>query len=199
MDDKKSENSKQRLNWKSNTDRKRKTSLPRWEHPFRCQKRVKIRREEPARIYKPSLSSLKRWFSTPSSPKSLNSQIYFSLSSPLKTHIFKHHHHLLSTMQFSILTSLAAAATLSLVSASPAPGAYAIKPNVTTIVSTQTVTSTVTATLPVPTIPAPCTVCLVFEGACIAFCLAGGPVNPFCDACVGAQMEIMILCLEVSF
>jgi hypothetical protein len=61
------------------------------------------------------------------------------------------------------------------------------------------VTSTVTATLPVPTIPAPCTVCLVLEGSCIAVCLAGGVLDPFCDFCVGAQMHIMIACLEVRF
>jgi hypothetical protein len=106
-------------------------------------------------------------------------------------------------MQFSIFTFPAAAAILSLVSATPAPGVYPIKPrlmpNATTIVSTKTVTATVTATLPVPTIPAPCTVCLVFESACIAACILGAVLDPFCDICVGTQMDIMIVCLEVSF
>ena len=37
-DGKKCENSKQRLNWKSNTDRKRKTGLPPWEHRFRAKR-----------------------------------------------------------------------------------------------------------------------------------------------------------------
>jgi hypothetical protein len=177
--------------------------LPPWQHQFRCQKRVEIRREEPARIYNPSLSPLKRWLSTSNSPKSLNSQIHFHLSDPLQTRISTTFHcHLLSAMQFSIFIFLAVA-TLSLVSASPAHGVYAIKPrlmpNATTIVSPQTVTATVTATLPAPTIPAPCTVCLVFESACIVLCLAGGPLDPFCNICVGAQMDIMIVCLEVSF
>jgi hypothetical protein len=105
-------------------------------------------------------------------------------------------------MQFSIFTFLAAA-TLSLVSATPSPDVYPIKPrlmpNATTIVSTRTVTATVTATLPVPTIPAPCTVCLGFEIACIAACIAGAVLNPLCDICVGAEIDIMIVCLEVSF
>ena len=105
-------------------------------------------------------------------------------------------------MKFSIFIFLAAA-TISLVSASPAHGVYAIKPrlmpNATTIVSTQTVTATATATLPVPTIPAPCTVCVVLEGSRIAICLAGGVIDPFCYLYVGAQMDIMIACLEVRF
>jgi hypothetical protein len=105
-------------------------------------------------------------------------------------------------MQLSIFTFLAAA-TLSLISATPAPGIYPIKPrlmpNATTIISTQTVTTTVTATAPVPTIPVPCTVCLVFESTCIGFCIAGAFFDPLCDACVGAQMEIMIECMKVSF
>jgi hypothetical protein len=135
-------------------------------------------------------------------PEISQRQNHYTLFKPLQTHAFNHHHPSTFTMKFSIFIYLAAA-TLSLVSASPAPGVYAIKPrlmpNATTIVSTQTVTATATATLPVPTIPAPCTVCLVFKGACIALCLAGGPLDPFCDICVGAQMDIMIVCLEVSF
>jgi hypothetical protein len=105
-------------------------------------------------------------------------------------------------MQFSIFTFLAAV-TLSLVSATPAPGVYPINPrlipNATTIISTQTVTSTVTATAPVPTIPIACTVCLVFESSGTGFCVAGLIFDPLCDACVGAQMEVMIECTEVSF
>ena len=132
-------------------------------------------------------------------PEITQRQNHYTLFKALQTHTFNHHHHLLSTMQLSIFTFLAAASTLSLVSASPTPGVYAIKPNITTIVSTQIVTSTSTATLQVPTIPAPCTVCVVLEGSCIAICLAGGVIDPFCYLYVGAQMDIMILCLEVSF
>jgi hypothetical protein len=74
----------------------------------------------------------------------------------------------------SAIFGIFAAATLALVSAAPSQ------------------------TVPSVSIPPACTVCDVLGVACVAFCVAGGPVDPLCLACAaGAEAEV-ILCLTVS-
>jgi hypothetical protein len=44
-------------------------------------------------------------------------------------------------------------------------------------------------------IPPECAICDVVGIACIAACLAGGPIDPLCDLCAGVTLD---KCLDVS-
>ncbi|KAI1846711.1 hypothetical protein JX265_008985 [Neoarthrinium moseri] len=44
-------------------------------------------------------------------------------------------------------------------------------------------------------IPPECVVCDGFGLACVAACLAGGPLDPLCDICAGASIELIEQCI----
>ncbi|KAM7201544.1 hypothetical protein V8F20_004772 [Naviculisporaceae sp. PSN 640] len=96
----------------------------------------------------------------------------------------------MAKMQTAFFTTFLTATFLSVTSAAPAGDVDAT----TSSVAVSRVTVAAGAHIEV-SIPPNCKICDTFGLACVAACLAGGPLEPLCDICAGPSIGACLQCI----